>query len=121
MIDVSELITDPDFAKTFTVRRRVQSVNDYGEVSHTETDFDVVGCIQAGSVSPLTRDPDYEMTHDDITVYSPVALIGLKQSNAPDHILYRGNTYVVKKIYDWFDYGNGWCAAIAEMINVVKS
>ena len=70
MIDVSELIDDPDFATTFQVRRRTGSFANEGAYSTTETTLTKTGVIQPASQDDrVAYLPEGERTLDAIRIW----------------------------------------------------
>jgi len=121
LLDVSDVLLDPMFAQRLHVIRRTQSVGSDGVVAFTETILNPVGVITAGSPSNLERAPDAQVSKGTITVHSTIALLDPTSGGDADAILWHGTQYVVKKSYDYSDYGNGFTMAECEITEAVGS
>jgi hypothetical protein len=74
LIDVSELMSDPDFVNQFTIVRRTSKVNDFGENEISDTNICAIGSIQAGNGDTLKRLPEAARKENAITVYTKTEL-----------------------------------------------
>lgn len=120
-IDVTEVLLDPDFCETVTVKRIAQSVDVHGRASQTQTTFSMVAVVTAGSLSPMLRAEDYELSKNTITVHSKTLLRAPVAGGQPDIVVWNGNDYVVKKSYNWSHYGAGFTAAECDLQDTVES
>lgn len=116
LLDVSDVLLDPMFAQVLTVIRRTQNVGENGVVSYTEETLNPVGVITAGSPEALKRADDAQIAKGMIVVHSTIPLRDPDGGFDADTVVWKGNRYVVKKSYDWSDYGNGFTAAECELL-----
>jgi hypothetical protein len=123
MIDVSELIQDPDFADTYTVIRRTgqwvkgrfvtgepQTLNHYGAVqpaSVREIQQLEIGDHEHGVMKFFTRQPN------DIYITREINEVGGEAIQISDEIEFRGSLYKVLQIMPW-QHG-GWTRAFASL------
>jgi len=122
MIDVSELITDPDFAAPYTVYRRTgewvrgrfsvsepQTMQYYGAVQPATTrelDQLEIGDNEHGVMKFFTRQPyDIYVTHDFTEDDTSIQI--------SDEIEFRGLRYKVLQVMPW-QHG-GWTRAFASV------
>lgn len=127
-IDVSMLLVDPMFAGSFSVVQRIQNTNDFGEtnISTVQTDG-VVGVITPTDSAELRRHPEVEWGERTITIYTQARLNMVAQGSPsgaqrqPDLVLWRGDRFIVKKLYPWTDYGPGWVKVLATSIDAVEA
>lgn len=117
LIDVTELLSDPDFADTFTYARRVQVMVN-GRATFAESGGDVVGSVQINAPEVLERFPDAGRPDQWIRIYTTTRLIAQDDAAATygDVITWRGRTYQVKAVDDWGNYGVGYVKALARMV-----
>lgn len=112
LIDVSEVLDDPDFLDTITIVRVVAAVNAYGENELTESSFEAPAVVQPASPDTLARLPDSVRSQDAITVWYK----GLLKSSAgadsyPDKVVWGGYTFVVHATDPFNNYGAGYVEA----------
>jgi galactose-6-phosphate isomerase len=111
-IDVTELLTDPDFADTFTLVRTAQSVDDHGRSVFTETPYLLVGVVQSASGRSLEYLPDMSRASGAIEVYCKFYMQVASDGYAADRVQWNGKTYIVTHIDDWTNYGSGFTRAL---------
>lgn len=114
LIDVTELLSDADFTNSFSVIRRVDSVNNYGENQLSETTLSgVVGSVQPASPDDMQRLPDSVRRRDAITVYS---VTRISPDAYPDVVVWNGKKYQAQTSEDFGNYGAGYTKAICTLI-----
>ncbi len=114
-IDVTDVLTDPDFADEITVRRRAETINGYGEADRTVTTISGVSAVvTVGSQKPLERNADGQVQPNTITVHSMFRLLDARVGQQPDVVTYNGQEFTVKKVFDWSRYGAGFICAECE-------
>lgn len=111
-IDVSFLCFDPDFANAIQVKRRVSSVNAYGENQLTTTTVDAVGSVQPADGETMQRLPEAMRSDSVISVYTMTRLypdgVG---ANYTDIVVWNGDDYQVIKCEPFGNYGAGYYKA----------
>lgn len=113
IIDVTELLGDADFVDSFSVIRRVNSVNNYGENVLSESTISAVGSIQPASPDDMQRLPDSVRRRDAITVYS---VTRISPDAYPDVVVWNGKKYQAQTSEDFGNYGAGYTKAICTLI-----
>lgn len=111
LIDVTELLTDPDFTDHITILSRTSSVNTHGENQLTETSRAAVAVVEAGSGETLKRLPAGAVLTDYITVYTREHLVADSPGGYADVILWDGKRYLVQVVTSWTNWGPGWTQA----------
>lgn len=119
LIDVSELLTDPDFVDDITVLRSVRSVNDVGRAVDTPGAYYTYGCVQPAKEVQLLQIPDLERAGSYISVVTPFRLLALTETTAPDQVVWNGKYYQVSVVRDWTNYGEGFVEAICQLTDLV--
>lgn len=112
MLDMSDVLNDPDFSQTFTVTRSVETVNLKGR---GETSLEVIpasGVLVPATPRQLARLPEADRSSEIIAVYSREPLTPGSDTFKPDLVTWRGRNYRVVSLDDYADYG-GWCVALA--------
>jgi hypothetical protein len=112
LLDVSELLIDPDFTDPLTLIRRSSTVNSFGEQVLVETPVLINAVVESGKQDVLLRMPDGTRLTDLITVYYQGVLESERPGGYADVILWRGNRYVVKDVpQQYSNYGAGFTQA----------
>ena len=128
MINVSELINDPDFTQPggVNIRRRKTSVVDF-EQSTEESEFNVIGIITiANDLSAELGDYfDENSEYINVFTYMPLFTTGLGdgknganvgQGYLSDIVLWKGKEYKVIKVKNDSEYGFAQNLAISTSI-----
>lgn len=109
LIDVSELMLDPDFISTFSIIRRTPTINNYGENVLSETTIsNVKGSIQAVGKETAERLPEGINLKDFLTVFTKTPVFADKENGYPDIIVWEGLRYQVYQVLPWSNFGAGW-------------
>ena len=119
-IDVTELLTDPDFV-TFdlTAISRAQAVNDAGRTENTEVRTTFSGVVFPGTGNMMLRTPDGERVTGDISIVTRYHLTdGIGQGRTADVVEYAGGRYIVKNTFDYSNWGRGFVMAVCDMLPV---
>lgn len=115
LLDVSDVLTDPDFADTFTVYREAVTVGDNGRPTRTETTFSAVGVVTPDMWSTLQRAPEGSNVSEIITVITQFRLTSSVDGSDADEIVWNGKRYVVIAVGDCTRYGAGFVEASASL------
>lgn len=118
-IDVTELLTDPDFSDAIGVTRRVQTVGVDGVAVMALTPvLGVVAVVQAGGKDALLRTPDTGNPDDWIVVYTTERLVAhdLTAGRYGDLLTWHGREYQVSLTDTWDNYGAGYIKALARLV-----
>lgn len=123
-LDVSELTIDPDLAATqFLVIRRVQVMNAFGERTNQVQRFAPFGQVAPTGDNSLVREDSYQMAGKSIQVITAFRLRMAAKDNAttydPDIVIWRGDSYVVKSVEDYSQFGAGMIVAECGSIDYV--
>lgn len=109
--DVTDAMLDPEVAESFTVHRRQESINTYGESVVTTRNITVYGVVTSGSSDALARTPEGQHEPHLITVHSPLRLVSAAVNQQPDIVIWRNRSFVVTRTFDYSHYGRGFTAA----------
>lgn len=117
MLDVAfECLLDPMFAQTLTIIRRAQSISSGGLASDTDTTLNPIGVVTVGGLD-YQLEYDAEVGRNLITVHCQIPLRSVAQGYEPDIVFWQGNNYTVRRSQNWSQYGSGFYAAEAIMLD----
>ena len=108
MIDVSEIVVDPDFVQPFTyIRRAITWVN--GRKSITETEYQAEGTIIPEDSKTMDNRPQGVLISGSIRVWTHANLYVTSEESSSDYlsdlVLYKGQRYVVNNDRNLTEYG----------------
>lgn len=110
MIDVSELITDSDFAQTYKVYRKTGSFA-AGRWEQTETEIEFYGPVQPASDKEIIQVPEGDRSSEIMVFYSLNEIYTTNTGGTSDELEWRSNRYRVDKVERFGD--NGYYKALA--------
>lgn len=115
MIDVSELMADPDFVQEIPILRRTEVLTK-GRASHPETPDTIYGSVQPATSGELSvKLPEGTQLSDTIFVYTASDLRALKDGGYGDIVVDEGKRYQVFAIDEAFRrFGYNRAVAISE-------
>jgi len=106
VIDVSELMSDPDFVRAFSIMRPTLTVANEGVASSTYATTQLTGIVQPASDNELKLLPEGSRLSDVIAVWSHSEIrAGDGSTIESDVILVDGKRYRVIKADPWPDAG----------------
>jgi hypothetical protein len=110
-IDLSELMTDPDFVDAIRIVRRAPTVNSYGENTLTSSNIDTYASVQSPNGETLNRLPDGAVLSDYKVFYCKTPLYADRVNGYADIIEFAGLRYQVINSIPWSNWGAGWYRA----------
>lgn len=124
-LDVTDVLADPDVAgESFTVIRRQQSIGANGREVLTATSLpNITGSIVPTPLNSLAREEAYQSQQKSIRVVTTFRLRGASKDAGvtyqPDQVVWKGDTFVVKSLDDYSQYGAGFIVADCTSIDLV--
>jgi len=119
-LDVSEALTDPLLGDTFTVRRKVETLNSKGRAILTPTDIPrVFGVITVSSPNDLERLPEEQRMGRHLSIVTKFQLIGPAPGKQPDSVLWRGSELLVQNVEPYPQFGQGFMQAIVGSTDMI--
>lgn len=115
LLDVSELLTDPDFADTITVYRQAVTITDTGREARTETVTPTIAVVTPDQWSTLQRQAEGSNVSERITVITQFRLMASMDGFDADEITWNSKRYVVTAVGDCSRFGAGFVEASAEL------
>jgi hypothetical protein len=117
LLDVNDVLTDPDFVNTNLIcTRNVQEVNDNGIASLTSCNITFTGVVTSVTGANLRRKADGELIYGDIMVITRFRLTDGKAGYTADIITFQQRTYTVVDVNNYSNYGRGFMEARCELI-----
>lgn len=115
-IDVSFLLTDPDFCDYVTLIRRASTINEYGEHVITETSSTIMAVVQSPNNEELERVAEGARWTDYIDVYYKGRLTAESPGGYADIIVWNGRRYQVFQVNeDFINWGLGFTKALCKI------
>lgn len=116
LLDVSEVLSDPDFMDSgLTCYRRTQAVGANGMATNAETPYTFSAVVTSASGFELNREPDGEFIKGLIAVHTAFRLQDGADGLTADEILWQGKRYTVEKIDNYAHFGRGFISAICAL------
>lgn len=81
----------------------------YGENQLSETGFNTVGSVQPISGKTLQRIPEALRIADVMSFWIKGKIISDGKCKYPDIINFNGSRYAVQMVFDWTNWGDGYC------------
>ena len=120
LIDLTGVVMDPDFADSFIVVRRSQSIASTGRATQTETQEPTSGSVQAASGKTLELFPELARTSGQVEIYTTTRLRAAAEGRAADDVIWGGLRYTVVGVRSWMNWGAGWNVAIANQVDLLE-
>lgn len=108
LIDVSDILLDPDFMSPVSLVHRVPTVNSKGENSLAETTVVTVGSVQPASGKTLQRLPEALRVADVSSFWVKAGIVADGTNKYPDILIFGGRRFQVQTVMDWSNWGAGW-------------
>ncbi len=109
LIDVSELMTDPDFVDPISVITRVPAINSLGEMSMTETVLQSVGSVQPADWKTVQKLPEGMRVANVASFWFKGKIIATEPGKYSSILVFNGVRYQVQTVADWSNFGEGYC------------
>jgi hypothetical protein len=111
-IDVSDVVTDPDFQDTFTLIRSVETVDQHGRGSLAATTMTLSGVVQAASGRTMELTPDAVRTSEMLEIWTTFGIQEATQTTQADQVVWKGTTFIVTHVDVWDNWGQGYRHAV---------
>jgi galactose-6-phosphate isomerase len=112
LIDVSELMCDPDFADlNIPYERNTQTVGANGLATLATKRGFFTGVVLSDGGDKLERTPDGERIKGSITIRTKFPLIDGDDGKTADIITWKGKRYTVSTVSDYSNWGRGFVTA----------
>ena len=119
LLDVSEVLLDPDFMDNGLVcERNTETVNSDGVAVITTEKIPFSGVVTTNEGTRLQREFDLERISGSITIHSIFPLTDGSDGTTADIVQWKNKRYTVTKIDDYGHFGTGFTKAICNIIPV---
>ncbi|GHV49914.1 hypothetical protein FACS1894216_01150 [Synergistales bacterium] len=115
LLNVSDVLDDPDFNSDFQVARRTRDTGDDGRSVVTEEILELNGVVQPMSDRDLERLPEEDRVNGGITVWCRQPLVTVGEDHVADEILWDNSRYQVVHCDVW-QYGDGYRQIQARLV-----
>lgn len=117
LLDVSDIVTDPDFMDTGLVcERNAQTVNESGLATNTTTKTRFSAVVTSNNGDILERMAAGERIKGSITLHTRFALREGRAGFTADVVEWRGRRYTVSEVMDYSNFGRGFFSANCDLI-----
>lgn len=110
-IGVSEIFSDPDFLSNFKILRRRWSVNEFGENVLGNTVILASGVVEPNCAEAAAILGEGVRLDDVLRVWYNGRLFASSDENYSDVIVFDGKQYIVEKVDNYLNWGDGYCLA----------
>ncbi len=115
LLDVSDLLTDPDFVDlTLVCTRQAQTIGTDGRATNTGAAIPFGGVVTMDRGSILNRVAEGSYVTGSILIYTKLSLRMSATGNDADLIAWHGDTFVVVSVGDYSAWGAGFVWAVCE-------
>lgn len=109
LLDVSELMSDPDFVDPIQVINRVPGVDSFGQAYFTEKAIDTVGSVQPASYRTVQKLPEAMRVANVSSFWvRGSAIVASREGAYASILVFRGVRYQVQTVADWSNFGEGY-------------
>ncbi|MDR5616910.1 head-tail adaptor [Arsenophonus sp.] len=117
MLDVTDVLFDPDFCDTsLTYTRREILIDDEGITSTKESTYPFSGVVTVDSALEAQIRTSGQLVSGRILVVTTTRLIAGETHHIGDIVTYQGRKYLVKSVDPYTAYGTGFVQAHCELM-----
>lgn len=118
LLDVSDIVLDPDFADTLQCIRSTQVIGTNGRASNTPVTTSFTGVVTQNEGDLLDRIETGQKIKGSITVHSKYPLIEGAPNVTADIVVWKGRQYTVTRLDDYSHFGRGFTAAQCDLLPI---
>lgn len=108
-IDVTELLSDPDFVDTLVQIKRISNVDLRGKNQIQEKEIKTIGSVQPASGKTINRLPEDFRVANISEFFMKGEITASKDGRYSDVLVFKGKRYNVQTVFDWTNWGAGYC------------
>lgn len=116
LLDVSEILLDPDFVDSLVCARQTQTVDNNGIATDSAVSTPFYGVVTNDTGDLLMRLAEGSRVKGSITVHSRFLLQAGSDGQDADIVTWNGRSYTVTNVGDWSRFGIGFTAANCDLI-----
>lgn len=107
-IDVTDLMSDPDFVDKVSLVTRTPFINSLGENTLKEVTLETVGCVQPASGRVIQRIPEAMRVANMTSFWIKGTIIASAPGKYSSILVFKGQRYQVQTVFDWSNFGRGY-------------
>jgi hypothetical protein len=107
------MLQDPLFVDQMTLIQRLPRLNSLGENVLTESCIQSYGTIQPVSGRTVQRLPDSLRVANVSSFWFKGEIVASAPGQYTSVLVFRGKRYQVQLVFDWGNWGSGWCEGVA--------
>lgn len=111
-VDVSDILSDPDFTDKVTLITRIPRVSAKGENELFEEPVETVGSVQPASGRALIRVPENLRVANMSSFWVRGIIIAAAPGKYSSILVFQGRRYEVQHVFDWSNWGEGYTEGI---------
>lgn len=111
-IDVTELLSDPDFVDQVKLIYRKPRVNSQGENELVEESIATVGAVQPADKKTLSRLPESLIVENMMAFWVKERVTASAPGKYSAILVFRNQRFTVKAVFDWSMAGAGWSEGV---------
>jgi hypothetical protein len=111
-IDVSELMSDPDFVDQIQVITRTPYVDYLGQNKIQSMLSNTVGSVQPADVATIQKLPDAMRVENLYSFWVKMELVTSDPGKYSSILVFRGRRYQVKTVANWSNFGEGFSEGV---------
>lgn len=108
-IDITELLTDPDFVGPIIHIGRKYRVDSYGKNVLNECPVNTVGSVQPISGREILKIPESMRVVNMMTFFLKGTIVASAPGKYSDILVFEGQRFQVLTVNDWSAWGQGFC------------
>jgi hypothetical protein len=109
LIDVADILCDPDFTDALTLINRTSSVSGLGENVIKETPVCTFGSVQPASGKTIQRLPEALRVGNVSSFWLKGKITVSEPGKYTSVIAFQGRRYQIQMVFDYTNWGQGWC------------
>lgn len=107
-IDVTDLMSDPDFVDPIQVITRTPYIDSLGQNHLTEKVMNSVGSVQPASYRVVQKLPELMRVANISSFWFKGTIIATAPGKYSSILVFRGLRYQVQTVADWSNFGQGY-------------
>lgn len=111
-IDVTELLSDPDFVDPIVLVDRKAQITSLGQSVITESPCNSYGSVQPASGRAIQRLPEALRVANMSSFWFKGLIVASAPGRYTSVLVFKGRRYQVVTVFDWTNWGQGWCEGL---------
>lgn len=113
-IELSPALTSNMLVDDFSVKRRIETIDEHGRMSVATTIIPTFGVVVPATPDDLDTSPDMRYARKTLSITTEFRLRGPASGYQPDWVSWRGDDYQVTNVGDYSAFGDGFIIATAQ-------